>query len=158
MVSLSKPSRLRLFAAMLSAASIFYPQATCTAALAALPPAAIEQAKIPAPRPSSVDPSDKAFTARFLRQDQYIPVSEIKEGMEGFGLTVFHGSKVEKFDVKVIGVMRRVLNGRDSILIRISGKNLGSNNVVRGMSGSPIYLNNRLAGALSYGFDFSKEP
>ena len=162
MVSLSRPSRLRLSAVMLSAASIFYPpfcpQVILTAASAAQPPVAIEQAVVPAPRPAAVDPSDKAFTARFLRQDQYIPVSEIKEGMEGFGLTVFHGSKVEKFDVRVIGVMRRVLNGRDSILIRISGKNLGSNNVVRGMSGSPIYLDNRLAGALSYGFDFSKEP
>lgn len=104
------------------------------------------------------NPHDDSFVSRYLRADEYIPLSEIKPGMEGYGLSVFQGTKVEKFQVKVIGVIKQVLNGRDAILIRISGAVLGKNNVVRGMSGSPIYLNGRLAGALSYGFDFSKEP
>jgi hypothetical protein len=104
------------------------------------------------------NPTDDAFVRRFLKLSEYIPVSEIKPGMEGYGLTVFQGTKIERFGVKVIGIIRKALNGRDAILIRLSGEKLGKNNVIRGMSGSPIYLNGRLCGALSYGFDFSKEP
>ena len=107
---------------------------------------------------SHFSPHDDSFVSHYLRADEYIPVSEIKPGMEGYGLSVFQGTKIEKFQVKVIGVIKQVLNGRDAILIRLSGAVLGKNNVVKGMSGSPIYLNGRLAGALSYGFDFSKEP
>ena len=90
------------------------------------------------------NPTDLAFVSRYLKNTDYIPVSEIKPGMEGYGLTVFQGTKIEKFNVKVIGIIRKALNGRDAILIRISGEKLGKNNVVRGMSGSPIYLNGRL--------------
>lgn len=105
-----------------------------------------------------LDPYERAYIDRFLKPGQYLPVSDVKEGDTGYGLSVFHGMKVEKFDVKVLGVMKQVLNGRDSILIKISGDVLGKNNVVRGMSGSPIYIKNKLVGALSYGFDFSMEP
>ena len=104
------------------------------------------------------NPTDEAFVQRYLKPSEYIPVSEIKAGMEGYGLTVFQGTKIERFNVKVIGIIRKALNGRDAILVRLSGEKLGKNNVIRGMSGSPIYLNGRLCGALSYGFDFSKEP
>lgn len=105
-----------------------------------------------------LDPYERAYIDRFLKSGEYLPVSDVKEGDTGYGLSVFHGMKVEKFDVKVLGVMKQVLNGRDSILIKISGDVLGKNNVVRGMSGSPIYIKNKLVGALSYGFDFSMEP
>ncbi|MBS1989490.1 MAG: hypothetical protein JSS83_03175 [Cyanobacteria bacterium SZAS LIN-3] len=104
------------------------------------------------------NPTDDAFVQRYLKPSEYIPVSEIKPGMEGYGLTVFQGTKIERFNVKVIGIIRKALSGRDAILVRLSGEKLGKNNVVRGMSGSPIYLDGRLCGALSYGFDFSKEP
>ncbi|HMY55519.1 MAG TPA: SpoIVB peptidase S55 domain-containing protein, partial [Candidatus Obscuribacter sp.] len=107
---------------------------------------------------SHYNPVDKGFVERFLKASDYIPVDEIKPGMEGYGLTVFQGTKVERFQVKVIGVIKQALSGRDAILIRLSGPHMGKNNVIRGMSGSPIYIGNRLAGALSYGFDFSKEP
>jgi len=103
-------------------------------------------------------PQDTAFIRKYLKSSEYISTAEIKPGMEGYGLSVFQGVKVEKFQVKVIGVIKKVLSGRDAILVRCSGAALGKNNVVRGMSGSPIYIDNRLAGALSYGFDFSKEP
>lgn len=103
-------------------------------------------------------PQDLSFVHRFLKASEYMPVSEIKPGMEGYGLTVFQGTKVEKFPCRVIGVVKQVLNGRDAILLRLSGPHMVSTNVVRGMSGSPIYIQNRLCGALSYGFDFSKEP
>lgn len=104
------------------------------------------------------NPTDTSFVQRYLKLSEYMPLSEIKPGMEGYGLTVFQGTKVDRFGVKVIGIIRKALSGRDAVLIRISGEKLGKNNVVRGMSGSPIYINGRLIGALSYGFDFSKEP
>ncbi|MBX9938928.1 MAG: hypothetical protein K2Y32_06720 [Candidatus Obscuribacterales bacterium] len=93
-----------------------------------------------------------------MKSSEYMPVEEIKPGMEGYGLTVFQGTKVERFQVKVIGVVKQVLSGRDAILVRLSGPHMGKNNIIKGMSGSPIYISNRLIGALSYGFDFSKEP
>lgn len=102
--------------------------------------------------------NDRSFVNRFLKPGQYMHESEIKPGMEGYGLSVFKGSKVERFDIKVIGVMRQSLNGRDAILVRMSGRALERNNVVRGMSGSPVYIDDKLIGAISYGFDFSKDP
>lgn len=104
------------------------------------------------------NPHDPNFIGKFLKPGTYMRTSEIKPGMEGYGLSVFHGMKVERFKVKVIGVMKRVINGEDAILIRLSGEAMGKNCVVRGMSGSPIYINDKLIGALSYGFDFSREP
>jgi hypothetical protein len=107
---------------------------------------------------SHYNPLDRSFIERYLKSSEYMPVDEIKPGMEGYGLTVFQGTKVERFQVKVIGVVKQALSGRDAILVRLSGPHMGKNNIIKGMSGSPIYINNRLIGALSYGFDFSKEP
>jgi hypothetical protein len=93
---------------------------------------------------------------------EIIPVSEIRPGMEGYGLSVFQGTKIERFQVKVIGVLRNFAPKMDIILIRCSGANLEYTGVVAGMSGSPIYLGppgkERMAGALAYGWQFSKDP
>ncbi|HEY9719181.1 MAG TPA: hypothetical protein V6C69_17025 [Trichormus sp.] len=102
--------------------------------------------------------SQKQLVKQWLKPAQYMPVSEIKPGMEGYGLSVFQGTKPERFNFKVVGVVKKVLNGRDAILVHLAGPQLGRCNVVRGMSGSPLYINNRLIGAISYGFDFSMEP
>lgn len=110
------------------------------------------------PAQSYVDPTDKHFVSRFLKSGQYMTTQEIKAGMRGYGLTVFQGDRVERFDVTVIGVVKKVLSGRDAILVRLSGAPLGKNTVIRGMSGSPVYIGGKLVGAVSYGFDFSKEP
>jgi hypothetical protein len=103
-------------------------------------------------------PTDKSFVSRFLRHGQYMPVSEIKPGMVGYGLTVFHGNKIERFNVQIISVVKKVLSGRDAILARLSGGEMGKNCVIKGMSGSPCYINGRLIGAVSFGYDFEKEP
>lgn len=116
------------------------------------------RAASPENKGSHYNPLDRTFIERYLKSSEYMPVDEIKPGMEGYGLTVFQGTKVERFQVKVIGVVKQALSGRDAILVRLSGPHMGKNNIIKGMSGSPIYINNRLIGALSYGFDFSKEP
>lgn len=104
----------------------------------------------------STDDSD--FIRKYLKPGTFMRADEVKPGMEGYGLSVFRGTKIERFHVKVIGVMRRVINGKDAILVRLSGPAIGKNNVIRGMSGSPVYIDDKLIGAVSYGFDFSMEP
>jgi hypothetical protein len=94
-----------------------------------------------------------------LDPDRYLATDQIKPGMKGYGLTVFRGVQPEKFDVEVLGVMRNVWDvGRDIVLIRCSGKNLEFTGIAAGMSGSPIYIDDKLVGALAYGFQFSKAP
>jgi hypothetical protein len=89
----------------------------------------------------------------------YFPVSEIKAGMRGTGLTVWGGSRVEEFTVHVLGVVRNVIGPRrDLILARLEGGPLADTGVIAGMSGSPVYFEGRLAGAVSYSLGaFSKE-
>jgi len=83
---------------------------------------------------------------------------EISPGMTGYGLSVFGGRGVERFSVEVIDVMHDVSPGRDMVLARLAGMGLEESGVIAGMSGSPVYLDGRLAGAVAYGWSFSKEP
>ncbi len=87
-----------------------------------------------------------------------IPVDSIRPGMKGYGLSVFSGYKVERFEVEVIDVMREVSPGADLILCRLSGQNLEHSGIIAGMSGSPVYFDGRLAGAAAYAWGFSKDP
>ena len=88
-----------------------------------------------------------------------IGVSEIHEGMKGYGLTVFHGTEPERFDVEVIGVLHNFRPGQDLILIRTPHPRLDIVKTVAGMSGSPIFFDGRLAGAYAYSLgSFEVEP
>src|SRR5579859_5503687 len=89
-----------------------------------------------------------------------IPVDQIHAGMRGYALTVFEGVKPERMDVEVLGVMHNTNGPKgDIILIRLHGQKVEYTGVVAGMSGSPVYLNGKLAGALAFRIgEFSKEP
>jgi SpoIVB peptidase S55 len=89
-----------------------------------------------------------------------MPVSEIKPGMEGIGRTVFTGSDLQDFKVHILGVLRNIQGPkRDLILARLEGAGLAESGVAQGMSGSPVYIDGRLIGAVSYSIgSFSKEP
>ena len=89
-----------------------------------------------------------------------IPVDQIHPGMRGYALTVFEGIKPESMDVEVLGVLHNTNGPKgDIILIRLHGKKVEYTGVVAGMSGSPVYLNGKLAGALAFRIgEFSKEP
>lgn len=89
---------------------------------------------------------------------QVIPMSKITEGMEGVGYTVIHGTNVEPFKVKVISVLRKMWHGSDAILIELEGLNLEHSGTVAGMSGSPIYFDGKIAGALAFGWNYAKDP
>lgn len=88
----------------------------------------------------------------------YMDVSEIKPGMQGYGLTVFRGQTPERFNVSVIDVLRQFRPGQDLVLVRTEHPLMEKAVTVAGMSGSPIYLNDRLIGAYAYGWTFGKEP
>src|SRR5438309_9196094 len=89
-----------------------------------------------------------------------IPVSQIHAGMRGVAYTVFQGTKPEPMDVEVLGVMHNVNGPKgDIILVRLHGTKPEYTGVVAGMSGSPVYFDGRLAGALAFRIgEFSKEP
>ena len=86
-----------------------------------------------------------------------IAVSEITPGMRGYGLTVFRGTEPERFDVEVIDVLHGFRPNQDLILVRTPHPLLERAHVVGGMSGSPIYLDGKLAGAYAYGWPYSTE-
>ncbi|HEU4521689.1 MAG TPA: SpoIVB peptidase S55 domain-containing protein [Thermoanaerobaculia bacterium] len=87
-----------------------------------------------------------------------MPVSEVKKGMKGYGLTVFEGNQVEKFDVEIVGVLNKIGPGQDLILARVDSPQIRRAGVIAGMSGSPVYIDGKVIGALAYAWDFSKEP
>jgi len=89
-----------------------------------------------------------------------IPVSQIHAGMHGVAYTVFQGIKPESMDVEVLGVLHNVNGPKgDVILVRLHGAKVEYTGVVAGMSGSPVYLDGKLAGALAFRIgEFSKEP
>ncbi len=89
-----------------------------------------------------------------------MPVSEVRPGMVGVGRTVFRGEAIEEFTVRVIGTLKSVVAPqRDLILAKLEGGPLADTGVIAGMSGSPVYIDGRLVGAVSYQLgQFPKEP
>ncbi|HTS12816.1 MAG TPA: hypothetical protein VMH00_11915 [Candidatus Limnocylindrales bacterium] len=81
---------------------------------------------------------------------QTIPVSDIKPGMKGVAYTIYEGDQIEKVNLVVLGVMRDALGPKeDVILVQLLGDRAEHSGVVAGMSGSPVYFDGKLAGALS---------
>lgn len=88
-----------------------------------------------------------------------MPVSEVKPGMKGYGLTVFSGTAPERFEVEILSTIKNVFPNQDLFLIKTPNHpRLESAHLVAGMSGSPIYVNGKMIGAYSYGPSFAKEP
>src|SRR5262245_46163075 len=89
-----------------------------------------------------------------------ITVEEVRPGMKGVAYTVFQGTQPEPMDVEVLGVLRNMMGPKsDLVLVRLHGEKPEYTGVVAGMSGSPVYIDGKLLGALSYRIgSFSKEP
>src|SRR4030088_2551672 len=87
-------------------------------------------------------------------------VSDIRPGMVGIGHTVFDGTHVEEFKAHILGVLENVIGPhRNLILAKLDGGPLANTGVIAGMSGSPVYVDGKLIGAVSYALgSFSKEP
>lgn len=85
-------------------------------------------------------------------------VDELRPGMKGTGRSVFFGTEIREFGVEVVDIMRHVSPRGDMILCRLSGQGLEESGVVAGMSGSPVYIDGKLIGAVAYAWAFAKEP
>jgi hypothetical protein len=92
------------------------------------------------------------------KEESYWNVDEIQPGMKGVGRTVLKATAIESFQAEVLGVLKNVSPGRDLVLCRLSGLDLDKTGVIAGMSGSPIYLDEKLLGAVAYAWAFGKEP
>ena len=88
----------------------------------------------------------------------YWDVKDVRPGMKGVGKTVMVGTKLEEFGAEVLGVMRDVSPGRDMVLCRLTGCNLEHAGIIQGMSGSPIYIDGKLLGAVAFAWEFAKDP
>jgi SpoIVB peptidase S55 len=101
-----------------------------------------------------------AAYAQTSKPVETIPVDQIHAGMRGIALTVFQGTKPESMEVEVLGILKNADGPKgDVILVRLGGAKAEYTGVVAGMSGSPVYLDGKLAGALAFRIgEFSKEP
>jgi hypothetical protein len=86
-----------------------------------------------------------------------MPVEFIKPGMKGIGRSVFEGNKIEDFEVEILGILRNFQPKKSLILAKLKGRNLEYTGVISGMSGSPVYIDGKLIGAIAYSFAFAKE-
>src|SRR5580765_7237404 len=87
-----------------------------------------------------------------------MPLKDIKPGMRGTGRTVFNGNKIEDFQVEILGVLDNIGPKESLILARLSGGPLEHTGVMQGMSGSPVYIDGKLIGAVAMAFPFAKDP
>ncbi len=85
---------------------------------------------------------------------EFMPLSEVREGMHGYAKTVVHGRDITTFDVDVLGVLKnKGANGGDLVLVKVSGPVIDqTRGIAQGMSGSPVYIDGKLLGAIGYGF------
>lgn len=92
------------------------------------------------------------------KSQNFYPLKDVRPGLRGVGRTVFQGSRIEEFQVEILGVLQNLTPKQTVILARLSGGPLAETGVVQGMSGSPVYIDGKLLGAVALGFPFSKEP
>jgi len=94
-----------------------------------------------------------------LQAQEIMPISEVKPGMTGVCRTVFQGERPEEFPIEVVEIMRNFYPKRNLIIIRLKGEKAEHTGVAAGMSGSPVYINGKMIGALSYSLAiFVREP
>jgi len=90
-------------------------------------------------------------------RQEFFPVEQLRPGMKGTGKTCYRGSEPEEFQVEILGVLRGVGPGADAVLARLSGGPLETTGVFEGMSGSPVFIDGKLLGAVAFSFQFPKE-
>ena len=96
--------------------------------------------------------------ASTVQAAERMPLEKIEKGMKGYGLTVFEGTAVEKFDVEILGVLHNIGPSQNLILAKVDSEVIRRAGVIAGMSGSPIFIDGKVIGALAYAWQFSKEP
>ncbi|HEG43526.1 MAG TPA: hypothetical protein ENH94_05710 [Phycisphaerales bacterium] len=93
-----------------------------------------------------------------LDSKKYITIDQIDPSMDAYCLTVMQGTTIEKFDLKILSIVKNAIPGRDRILVVGTDPKFIHAGPIRGCSGSPVYIDGKMAGALSSGWSFSKDP
>ncbi len=102
---------------------------------------------------------DAENPAKSGKSIEFFPLAELKEGMTGTAQTVFSGSKPTGFNVEILGIVPDAIGPKQDMIVgRLSGGGADRTHVFAGMSGSPVYIDGKLVGAIAYAFPFSKEP
>jgi hypothetical protein len=97
--------------------------------------------------------------AAVTQAQQFFPVEQVKPGMRAVGYTVFEGSEPRKFELEILGVLKGFPNPQQSaVLSKLLGEEMQHNGVFQGMSGSPVYIEGKLLGAVAFGYQFAKDP
>ncbi len=122
----------------------------------------------PAPRPARKFPALPAAALRasllfalasvLASAQAFFPLRDVHPGLHGVGRTVFAGNRIEEFQVEILGVLENLTPKQTIILGKLSGGPLADTGVLQGMSGSPVYIDGKLLGAIALGFPFSKQP
>jgi hypothetical protein len=99
-----------------------------------------------------------ALSAALSAQTPLFPLKDVRAGMRGVGRTVFSGDRIDEFQVEILGVLDNIGPKQSLILARLSGGPLEHTGVMQGMSGSPVYIDGKLAGAVAMAFPFAKDP
>lgn len=89
---------------------------------------------------------------------QFMPVDEIKAGMKGTGRTIYKGQNIEEFECEIIGVLKNIGPNQNAIIARLSGGALQKTGIFAGMSGSPVYVDGKMIGAVAWSLPFLTEP
>jgi hypothetical protein len=122
--------------------------ALAASALVILPvAAATETAAAPATPPDAATPVEVPA----------LPIDDVERGAKGYGLSVFAGTDPVRFDVEILGVVRNLHPDTSIILARLSGQGLEKSGVFAGMSGSPVFVDDRLAGAVAFSWSFASD-
>ncbi|OQX54208.1 MAG: hypothetical protein B5M53_06025 [Candidatus Cloacimonas sp. 4484_209] len=87
-----------------------------------------------------------------------LPVDSLRAGMHGYGISVFSNNKPDTFGVEILGVIKKAGPGRKLIIARLSGAGLEKTGIIAGMSGSPVFVNEKIIGAVAYAWSYSLEP
>ena len=91
-----------------------------------------------------------ALLALSAAAQQTMPLSQIRKGMRGYGVTVFEGTRLDRFDVEILGVLNNIGPGQDLILAKVDSPTVQRAGVIAGMSGSPVYIDGKVIGARRY--------
>src|SRR6185295_13265159 len=108
---------------------------------------------------SGIATAQKATVVPSQKDARLFALEDLRPGMKGTASTVFSGTEPEQFGVEILGVLPGFPAPRQSAIIaRLTGANVEKTGVFAGMSGSPVYIDNKLVGAIAFSFPFSKEP
>ena len=98
-----------------------------------------------------------SLSSRSSIAQTFFPLKDVRPGLKGIGRTVFNGNRIEEFEVEILGVLENLTPKQAIILAKLSGGPLEQTGVMQGMSGSPVYIDGKLLGAIALGFPFSKQ-